>query len=215
MTYHWHHRRNGLALDRASVRRFDEDGRLHVSVANISKANVCGYAAEEVPDWQSLGLIPGRIYQLLRPADELARAAPTFRNLQILSKHVPVDADNHEPDLTVGSVGSDVRFVDPYLQASLIIWSRDAIDGIVSGRKKELSAAYRYTALMQPGEYNGVRFDGRMTGISGNHLSLVVEGRAGSDVVVGDAARRRGYSAVDDQDFARRFPHAARIKVSA
>ena len=204
-----------VALDRAgSVRTYDADGRLHIAVANISKANVCGYAAEEIPDWQSLGLTPGKIYQLLRPADELAKAAPTFRNLQILSKHVPVDADNHEPDLTVGSVGSDVRLVDPYLQASLIIWSRDAIDGIVSGRKKELSAAYRYTALMQPGEYNGVRYDGRMTAISGNHLAIVREGRVGNDVVVGDA-RRRAYSATDDLDFARRYPHAARIKISA
>jgi hypothetical protein len=202
--------RPGLAFDRAGVRSFDVDGRLHISVANISKAAVNPYLGREIPDWQGLGLDPDRQYQLLRDPNELAKAAPTFRNLQILSRHIPVDADAHQPDLTVGSVGSDVRFANPYLQASLVIWSRDAIDGIESGRKKELSGAYRYDAEMISGTFNGFRYDGRMRNIRGNHLALVTEGRAGPDVVVGDAAPRRS-----PHDFHQRFPHAARIKISA
>jgi hypothetical protein len=203
-----------LALDRAGVRSFDVDGRLHVSVANISKAAVNPYAGSEIPDWESLGLDPDRQYQLFRDPNELAKAGSTFRNLQILSRHIPVDADAHQPDLTVGSVGSDVRFVNPYLQASLVFWSRDAIDGIQSGRKKELSAAYRYDAVMVPGIFNGVRYDGSMTNIRGNHLATVETGRAGSDVVVGDTALRRN-SAAAERDFATRYPFASKIRVNA
>ena len=35
------------ALDRASVRSYDSEKRLHVAQTNISKANVCGYAGNE------------------------------------------------------------------------------------------------------------------------------------------------------------------------
>jgi len=45
-----------LALDRATVRTKDEDGRLKVAVTNISKANICPYMGKEIPDYQKLGL---------------------------------------------------------------------------------------------------------------------------------------------------------------
>lgn len=216
MTYHWSHRRNGLALDRASIRSFDEDGRLHVAICNISKANVCGYLGREIPDFQALGLDPDRMYQLLRDPDELARAARTFNNLPLLSRHVPVDVADHQPDLVCGSTGTDAKFVAPYLQNSLVVWTANAINGVVSGKQRELSSAYRYRAVMGAGSFHGTRFDGCMTGIVGNHVALVPEGRAGPDVVIGDSSpSRRGYAATDERDFARRYPHAARIKVSA
>jgi len=69
-----------------------------------------------------------------------------------------------------------------------VIWARDAIDDVENGVKKELSAAYRYRADMTPGTYEGEAHDGVMRDIVGNHVATVREGRAGSDVVVGDAA---------------------------
>jgi uncharacterized protein len=205
---------HGMALDRASPRTFDADGRLHVTIANISKANVCDYQAEEIPDWQALGLQRGRIYKLLRPADELAKAAATFNNIPLLSEHVPVDARDHRPDLVIGAIGSQCKFVTPYLQNSLVCWVQDAIDGIQSGKKRELSSAYRYTADMTPGNFEGFRFDGRMVEIVGNHVALVPEGRVGPDVALDSALRRRGYSIAEEQSFAARHPHAARIKIA-
>jgi uncharacterized protein len=199
-----------LALDRASARTFDADGRLHVAVANISKAAVNGYLGREIPNWQLLGLNADRIYQLFRDPDELAKAASTFNNLPLLSRHVPVDVSDHRPDLVVGSTGTDAKFAAPYLQNSLVIWTADAIEGVVSGKQRELSGAYRYHALMEPGTFDGLRYDGRMVEMVGNHVALVAEGRAGSDVVVGDGALRSRRT-----DFAERFPHAARIKVIA
>ena len=90
----------------------------------------------------------------------------------------------------------------------------EAIAGIESGAKRELSSAYRYQPVMEAGTYEGQRYDGRMVRIVGNHVAIVPEGRAGSDVVVGDAAWRRRSSSFE-QDLIRRFPGAARIKVSA
>ena len=142
-----------FALDR-SARFYDEDGRLHVRVSNISKAVVNPYYGSEIPDHEGLGLDPNRVYYLLRDAEELEKAAPTFNNLPLLSKHVPVtaqDEESHQPDLVVGSTGTDAVFVNPYLRNSLVVWAATAIAGIESDEIKELSSAYRYDADMTPG----------------------------------------------------------------
>ena len=179
-----------IAMDRApSVRSFDADGRLHVARSNISKANVCPYLGREIPGWETLGLEPDNVYQLLRDPEELARGAATFNNLQILSEHVPVtawDDESHMAEITVGSTGTDAAFDGDYLTNSMVVWARRAIDGIASDEQRELSSAYRYRADMTPGEYNGVAYDGIMRDIIGNHVALVFEGRAGPDVLVGD-----------------------------
>jgi hypothetical protein len=64
---------------------------------------------------------------------------------------------------------------------------REGIDLVESEIQKELSSAYRYRADMTPGSYEGENYDGVMRDIVGNHVALVKEGRAGSDVVVGDS----------------------------
>ena len=47
-----------MAMDRASVRRRDANGFLHVEISNISKANVCPYYGAEIPGHEQLGLEP-------------------------------------------------------------------------------------------------------------------------------------------------------------
>lgn len=177
-----------FAFDLRSVRSKDQDGRLHVSTAHISKGNVCPYLGSEIPGADALGLKPDRIYRLWRHPDELAKAVATANNLPILSKHVPVSPDAPRKDLVIGSTGTDASFDDPYLDNSLVFWDGDAIGDIEAERKRELSCAYRYTADMTPGEVDGEPYDGIMRDIKFNHLALVPEGRAGSDVMVGDQA---------------------------
>jgi len=178
---------NKLALDNASVRSYDGDGRLHVSKTPISKANVCPYLGREIPNAEALGLQPDKLYQLLRDPEELRKAAPTANNLQLLYKHKPVSAADPSKELTVGSTGTDAVFEPPYLYNSLVVWDKDAINGIETNAQKELSAGYYYRADMTPGTYEGVSYDGVMRDIRFNHVALVVDGRAGSDVVVGDS----------------------------
>jgi hypothetical protein len=176
-----------MAFDR-SARTFDADGRLHLDATHISKSNICPYYGQEIPGWKALGLQPDRVYRMYRDPVELERGAPTFARLPILSKHVPVTVDTPQPDLVIGSIGSNVSFNPPYLDADLSFWDSSAIAGIESGKWRELSCAYRYTPVMEPGEIDGEAYDGRMTEIRGNHLALVEVGRAGSDVYVADAA---------------------------
>lgn len=179
---------NILAYDRVgTVRTTDEDGRLKVARTPISKANVCPYYGREIPDYQSLGLDPDKRYMLLRDADELRKAAPTFNNLPVLEEHFHATADNPRRDLTVGSTGEGAEFEAPYLYNSLTVWDGEAIERIKTGEQRELSSAYRYTPDMTPGVYEGEKYDGVMRDIRGSHVAIVPEGRAGPDVLVADS----------------------------
>jgi hypothetical protein len=177
-----------LAMDRATVRRIDANGYMHVEVSNISKANVCPYYGSEIPGWQEMGLDPDRLYQLYRDPEELARAAATFNNVPLLSQHVPVIPEDGLPEsLIIGSTGTDAHFDGTYLRNSLVVWSAEYQDAIERGDQKELSCGYRYRADMTAGRTeDGLQYDGVMRDIMGNHVALVIEGRAGPDVVVGD-----------------------------
>lgn len=178
--------RLSIAQDR-SLRSYDQDGRLHVESSNISKATVNPYYGSEIPNYQQLGLEPKKVYYLLRAPEELKKAAPTFNNLPLLSKHIPVSADEPQKEVIAGTTGSDTVFEDGYLKCSLAVWDAEAIAGIESGEQVELSSAYHYTADMTAGEFEGRHYDGVMRDIVGNHVALVDVGRAGRDVVVSDA----------------------------
>ncbi|WP_370607644.1 DUF2213 domain-containing protein [Citrobacter meridianamericanus] len=178
---------SALAFDRATVRSFDKDGRLHIELTPISKANICPYYGREIPNSKALGLQPDKVYYLLRDPKELAKAATTFNNIPLLNEHIPVTAAEPQKMAVVGSTGTDAEFDGTYLKNSLVVWDADSIAGIETDEKKELSSAYRYVADMTPGVHEGQPYDGVMRDIVGNHVALVIEGRAGSDVVVGDS----------------------------
>lgn len=180
---------NDMALDRdPSHRHFDTDGRLHVASSNISKATVNDYYGEEIPGWQALGLEARRKYAMLRDPAELQKAAPTFNNLPVLSKHVATSAEDHPRELVIGSTGTDATFDHPYLKNSLVFWPKSDIDKIENDEQRELSCSYHYDPDMTPGTFEGKPHDGVMRNIRGNHVALVPEGRAGPDVLVSDSA---------------------------
>ncbi|HCM6036427.1 TPA: DUF2213 domain-containing protein [Klebsiella pneumoniae] len=177
-----------LAFDRASVRTIDANGRLQISRTNISKANVNGYYGREIPRSEELGLEPNKLYRLWRHPDELRKAAKTFNNIPVLSKHIP-DFPNDPPnEFRVGVTHSNAEFDGTYLTVGMSIWDNSAIAGIESGEQRELSASYKYVADMTPGVTpDGEPYDGVMRDIFGNHEALVPDGRAGPDVLVADS----------------------------
>lgn len=179
--------KNTLAFDFKSSRSTDKDGRLHVESSHISKAGVNPYYGYEIPGWANLGLEKTKVYKLLRDPEELKKAAPTFARVPVLNTHTHVTSDAPQKENIVGAIGSNVSFNDPYLDADMSIWEAEAIAGIDSKKIKELSCSYHYVPVMEPGEYEGEAYDGRMTEIKGNHVALVESGRAGSDVVVSDS----------------------------
>lgn len=181
-----------LAFDRASVRRVDVDGLLHVSMTPISKANVCIYYGKEIPGSEEMGLEPNKGYRMLRCPEELAKAAPTFNNKPVLNTHLPVLASAPPKDAIIGSTGEGANFDGTYLQDSMVVWDSAAIAGIESGQQREISSSYRYRADMTPGVYNGEEYDGVMRDIVCNHVAIVPDGRAGPDVLVYDS-KPKGY----------------------
>lgn len=176
----------GLAFDKTSARSYDQDGRLHVKLTHISKANVCPYRGGEIPDFEKLGLDPNRIYMLFRDPDELAKGAATSNLIPVLNEHIPVSPIDPKQENVVGSTGTDAVFNAPYLDNSMVIWVQDSISKVEDGSEQELSPAYYYDADMTPGIFEGISFDGIMRNIKFNHLCLVKRGRTGPDVMVGD-----------------------------
>jgi hypothetical protein len=177
---------NAIAADR-SLRSIDADGHMRVEQSYISKACVSRYLGSEIPGFEALGLDPAKTYRLYRDPAELAKAADSFTSKPLLIRHVPISAEEPRKDLWVGTTGT-VTFEAPYLVSRpLMVWTDEAIGLIESEQQRELSAGYRYTPVMRAGTTpDGEPFDGVMTGISGQHVAIVAEGRAGSDVLVAD-----------------------------
>jgi 8-oxo-dGTP pyrophosphatase MutT (NUDIX family) len=177
------------AYDRESARQYDADGHLHVKDVNIAKASVNEYLGEEIPDWEKLGLDPKKKYRLWRHPDELKRAVPSANHKPILRDHAPIDAESHDPNLVVGSTGTDPRWEPPFVKSSLVFWPAKASREIESNQRRSLSPAYRYRPDMTAGRTPaGEQYDGVMRDISFSHLAQIPEGRQGPDVVVTDAA---------------------------
>jgi 8-oxo-dGTP pyrophosphatase MutT (NUDIX family) len=176
-----------LALDRGSKRSYDSDGRLHIDANPITKANTCKYVGREIPKYEELGLDADKEYKLYRDPKALEEAVANFGSgIPILSRHIPVSADKPEKDLVVGAV-SNPKWKPPYILADLVFWDKNAIDGIESGDKQELSMAYGYTPLLESGvDPSGDSYSIRMVDIVPNHLATVPAGRVGSDVKVMD-----------------------------
>ena len=179
-----------LAFDKATVRKIDQDGKLHIAISHITKAMVCPYFGHEIPNYKELGLDANTVYNLLRDPQELEKAAHTFNKLPILSKHEPVFVGLTDQDFkpyVIGFSGDDSVYNAPYVDNSLVIFDSVAIAAIEQSAQKEISCGYRYVPIMKSGSYDGMSYDGVMTDIVGNHIAIVESGRAGSDVVVGDS----------------------------
>lgn len=189
-----------VAMDR-SVRSLDQYGHLRVERTPISKANVCPYYGREIPRWRDLKLDANRLYRMYRDPEELARCAATFAGKPVLIRHTPLTARGHQRHVVVGALGDDVRFDEPFLTSPMTVWDGEAIQLVEDEEQREISASYGYRADMTPGRTaDGEEYDGVMRDISGNHVALVKDGRAGPDVLVEDARPRVGYSIVFNKE---------------
>ena len=189
-----------IVLDaQPSMRTIDDNGFLHVALTPISKATVNPYLGKEIPFSDEHGFEPEKIYYVLRPADELEKAAKTFNGLPLLLEHHNIDAENPAKEYVVGSVGTDAVFENPYLKNSLTVTDAQAIGYIEDGQAAEISCCYSYEPDFTSGEFtetdgSKVHYDLIMRNIKGNHVALVPEGRAGHDVKVADSMNAVKYS---------------------
>ncbi len=179
-----------IAMD--SKRHKDINGYLHVEISPLTKETVNPYYGREIPGWEDLGLDPEKIYYGYRAGDELKKALETFNGIPVLDEHKLDSAERPLKEERVGYTGTSAAWEAPYVMNALIITDAAAIELIESNKQRELSASYRYKPVFEAGYFNSEKYDFIMTEIQANHIALVSEGRAGSDVLVYDSNLERG-----------------------
>lgn len=179
-----------LAFD--TKRHKDINGYLHVEVSPLTKETVNPYYGREIPGWEDERLDPEKIYYGYRAGDELKKALNTFNGIPVLDEHKLDSAERPLKEERVGYTGTSAKWEAPYIMNALIITDAAAIELIESNKQRELSASYRYKPVFKEGYFGGEKYDFIMTEIQANHIALVAEGRAGSDVLVYDSNLERG-----------------------
>lgn len=180
-------RNNILVFDAApSARSIDDNGFMHVRSSHLTKAVVNPYYGSEIPGWKEHGLEANQIYYGYRDPEELKKSLRTWAGLPLHLQHHTDSADEPARLTRVGSVGTNIVWNAPYVDAPLTIWNKDAQDAVESGQLKALSCGYRYEPDFTPGVVEGIPYDFVMRDISGNHVALVADGRAGAEIVVAD-----------------------------
>ncbi len=177
----------GLAFEAPSRRHKDINGYLHVEISPLTKETVNPYRGREIPGWDILGLDPEKIYNGYRAGSELQKALNTFNGIPVLDEHKLDSAERPLKEERIGYTGTSAKWESPYIMNALIITDSKAIELIESNKQRELSASYRYKPVFESGSFNGEKYDFIMTEIQANHIALVAEGRAGSDVLVYDS----------------------------
>jgi uncharacterized protein len=174
--------------DSATKREYDLNGWAEIKDNPISKVGVFPYFGRDIsPD-----LIPDQIYNVYRPADELAdpETIKSFKLLPWTDEHAMLGSEDDgllpaEKKGIHGVIGEDVYYSDGYLKGNVKIFSNKLANLIDKG-KKELSIGYRCLYDMVSGVFEGQKYDAVQRNIRGNHLALVDEGRSGHDVAVLD-----------------------------
>jgi hypothetical protein len=165
----------------------DRNGWLEVRDNPLSKVGVFPYLGSEIG-----GPLPQQIYQVYRPAEELAspECIESFRLLPFVDEHAFLGSEEGgalpaERKGIQGMIGEQIHFDAPYLRGNLKIVS-EAAKNLIDNGKIELSAGYFCKYDFTPGVFEGVPYDAVQRNIRGNHLALVTEGRSGPDVAVQD-----------------------------
>jgi hypothetical protein len=128
----------------------------------------------------------GSIRREYRPEEEVGspESLASFAGKAITLEHPPVLLDSvNTKDYQIGFSGTEVVYDDGFVRAVMTITDKDAIERIMRGDAKEVSAGYRVDYDPTPGVTDGgENYDGIQRMISGNHIAVVRRGRAGPQV---------------------------------
>jgi hypothetical protein len=128
----------------------------------------------------------GSIRREYRPETEVAapESLASFAGKAITLEHPPVllDSENTK-DYQIGFSGTEIVYDNGFVRAVMTITDKDAIESIMRGDAREVSAGYKVSFDPTSGVTdNGENYDGVQTGIMGNHIAVVRRGRAGPQV---------------------------------
>lgn len=178
-----------LAMDRRTT---DRDGRMTITDCVLTTASVCPYIGSEIPDWGKFGLNPDATYRLWRDPIALEAAVDLFNAQPLLLDHVPVSAEQPQQQMIVGTIG-EARWSDNKVIGTVTVWDAEAIRGIESNVRRDISCGYYYVPDMTPGRTpSGEQFDGIMRGpLAINHIAIVETGRVPGAMVSDSYAELR------------------------
>lgn len=154
----------------------------------MTKIGVFPYLGRQIsPD-----LEPDRIYQVLRPEEELTKPE-TLKSLELIpliNDHTMIGKEpGMQPAEEVGvegTTGANVKVNGKLVTNDLKCYTEN-IKELISSGKKDLSMGYRCRYELTSGEFEGVHYDAIQRDIIFNHIALVEEGRMGKDVRVMDS----------------------------
>lgn len=168
-------------------KEIDHNDYWYIKDNPLSKVGVFPYLGYQISE----ELKPDKIYQVLRPEEELNKeeTLSSFKLIPIVDDHTMLGSkpgmQPAEEKGVHGVVGDEVYFKDGIIYGDLKIFSESLKEEIENG-KKELSMGYFCDYDLTPGEYKGVHYDAMQRNLKMNHLALVDEGRMGADVRVLD-----------------------------
>jgi len=172
-------------------RTYTPEGYLIVP-ATISRPGTQTYKAKElVADELSLpfNFKPDDAVVVYRPSEEVfkAESIDSFKNIAVTNNHPPefLNSKNYKK-YSVGIVLSDVGSDEKHVQATLKITDYDTINEIKDG-KVDMSAGYSSNIYFEDGlTPEGEAYQAIQKDIIGNHVAVVMRGRAGSEVKLKD-----------------------------
>lgn len=154
----------------------------------MTKIGVFPYTGRQI----SPELEPDKIYQVLRPEEELTKpqTLDSLKLIPLINDHTMIGKEpgmKPAEDIGVeGVTGTNVKVNGKLITNDLKCYTENIKDLISSG-KKDLSMGYRCRYELISGEFEGQHYDAIQRDICFNHIALVDEGRMGKDVRVMDS----------------------------
>lgn len=169
------------------TKEIDHNDYWYIKDNPLSKVGVFPYLGKQI----SADLEPDKIYQVLRPEEELnsQETLDSFKLVPIVDDHTMLGTKPGmmpaEEKGVHGVIGDDVYYKDGIIYGDLKIFSESLKEEIENG-KKELSMGYFCDYELSDGEFNGEPYQAIQRNLRINHVALVDEGRMGADVRVMD-----------------------------
>lgn len=153
----------------------------------MTKAGVFPYLGKTI----SPELEPDRVYNVLRPLEELTKPE-TLKSLEAIPfviDHTMIGEGFTKPEDkgVEGTTLQNVQVKGDLITNDLTAYTDRCRQAIDSG-KRDLSMGYRCRYDLTPGEYEGQHYDAVQRDIIYNHIALVDEGRMGAECRVTDSA---------------------------